>query len=63
MMVYKKILIMRTFKIAERTGQAEEWTAENEMKINPSKSKAFRFTRSRVKDRLYYTLWDQLNLE
>ena len=40
-----------------------ERTPENEMKINSSKRKAVRLTRSRVKDRLNYTLWDQLNLE
>jgi len=34
----------------------EEWAVENEMKINPSKSKAVRFTRSRVKDPLHYLL-------
>jgi hypothetical protein len=34
--------------------------AENEMKINPSKCKAVRFTRVRVKDLLNYTLGDQL---
>jgi hypothetical protein len=37
-----------------------EWAAENVMKINPSKSKAFRFTRARMKDPLNYTLGDQL---
>jgi hypothetical protein len=37
-----------------------EWAAENAMKINPSKSKAVRFTRARVKDPLNYTLGDQL---
>ena len=37
-----------------------EWAAENAMKINPSKSKAFRFTRARVKDPLNYTLGGQL---
>ena len=37
-----------------------EWAAENEMKINPSKCKAVRFTRVRVKDPLNYTLRDQL---
>jgi hypothetical protein len=31
-----------------------EWAVENEMKINPSKSKAIRFTRARVKDPLNY---------
>ena len=33
-----------------------EWAVENAMKINPSKSKAIRFTRVRVKDPLNYSL-------
>ena len=33
-----------------------EWAVENAMKINPSKSKAVSFTRSRVKDLLNYFL-------
>ena len=33
-----------------------EWAVENAMKINPSKSKAIRFTRARVKDSLNYSL-------
>jgi hypothetical protein len=37
-----------------------EWAAENAMKIKPSKSKAVRFTRARVKDPLNYTLEGQL---
>jgi len=37
-----------------------EWAAENEMKINPSKRKAVRFTRVRVKDPLKCALGDQL---
>jgi hypothetical protein len=41
-------------------GRLGEWAAENEMKINPSKFKAVRFTRARVKDPLNYTLGDQL---
>jgi hypothetical protein len=36
-----------------------EWAVKNEMKINPYKSKALRFTRARVKDPLNYTLRDQ----
>jgi hypothetical protein len=35
-----------------------EWAIENGMKINPSKSKAVRFTRSRVKNALGYSLGD-----
>jgi hypothetical protein len=37
-----------------------EWTVENAMKINPSRSKAIRFTRARVKDPLNYSLLDTL---
>ena len=34
------------------------WAVENEMKINPSKSRALSFTRSRLKVPLNYTLSD-----
>ena len=37
-----------------------EWAVENSMKINPSKSKAVRFTRARVKDPLDYSLANTL---
>jgi hypothetical protein len=37
-----------------------EWAIENAMKINPSKSKAVRFSRARVKDSLNYSLMDAL---
>jgi hypothetical protein len=37
-----------------------EWAVENVMKINPSKSKAARFTRARVKDPLDYSLANTL---
>ena len=36
-----------------------DWAEENEMKINPNKSKALSFTRSRVKDPLNYSSGDQ----
>ena len=36
-----------------------DWAVENDTKINPSKSRALRFTRARVKDPLNYTLRDQ----
>jgi len=35
------------------------WAAENEVKINPGKSKAVRFTTARVKDLLNYFGRDQ----
>jgi len=37
-----------------------EWAVENAMKINPSKSKAIRFTRASVKDQLNYSLMGTL---
>jgi hypothetical protein len=36
-----------------------DWAQENEMNINPNKSKALSFTRARVKDLIYYSLGDQ----
>jgi hypothetical protein len=36
-----------------------DWAVDNEMKINPYKSKALSFTRARVNDLLNYTLRDQ----
>jgi len=44
-------------KYLDRLG---EWAVENAMKINPSKSKAVRFTRARVKDPLNYSLMGTL---
>ena len=37
-----------------------EWAVENEMKINPGKSIAVRFTKARVKERIRYYFGDQL---
>ena len=55
--IYRKIINnadMENFqKDLERLG---EWAVENAMKINPSKSKAIRFMRARVKDPLNYLL-------
>jgi len=54
--IYRKIINnadMETIqKDLDRLG---EWAVENVMKINPSKSKAIRFTRARVKDPLNYS--------
>jgi hypothetical protein len=36
-----------------------DWAVGNDMKINPSKSKAITFSKARVKDTLNYTLRDQ----
>jgi hypothetical protein len=37
-----------------------EWAVENSMKVNPSKNKAVRFTRARVKYRLNYSIIDTI---
>jgi len=37
-----------------------EWAVENEMKMNPGKSKAVSFTKSRVKERIRRYFGDQL---
>jgi hypothetical protein len=37
-----------------------EWADENEMKINPVKSKAVRFTKARLKERIRYYFGGQL---
>jgi len=59
--IYRKIInnaYMEKFqKDLQRLG---EWVFENEMKINPSKSKAVPFTRARVKDPLHYSLMGTL---
>jgi len=47
-------------KLLKDPDRLEEWTFENTMKINPSKSKAIRFTRARVKDPLNYSLMGTL---
>jgi hypothetical protein len=39
-----------------------DWAVENEMKINPNKSKATCFTRAQVKDPLNYSLRDHQNI-
>jgi hypothetical protein len=37
-----------------------EWALENEMKINPGKSKAVSFTKARVKERIRYYIGDRI---
>jgi len=55
--IYRKIINnANTEKLQKDLDRLGEWVVENEMKINPSKSKAIRFTRARVKDQLYYSL-------
>jgi len=37
-----------------------EWAVENEMRVNPDKSKAVNFTKARLKERIRYYFGDQL---
>jgi hypothetical protein len=46
-------------KLQKGLDTLKEWTVETGMKINPSKSKAIRFTRAWVKNPLGYSLGDQ----
>jgi len=51
--IYRKITNNEDMKILQKDlDRLEGWTVENAMKINPSKSKAVRFMRARVKDPL-----------
>ena len=47
-------------KLQKDLDRLGEWAVENEMKINPSKRKAVRFTRARVNDPLHYSLMGTL---
>ena len=47
-------------KLQKDLDRLGEWAVENAMKINPSKSKAIRFTRASVEDPLNYSLMDTL---
>jgi hypothetical protein len=58
--VYRKIV--NNFDIEKLQADLDrlgDWAVENEMKINPSKSKSISFTRARMKELLNYTLKDQ----
>ena len=50
-------------KLQKDLGRLGEWVVESAMKTNPSKSKAIRFTRARVKDPINYSLMGTLILE
>ena len=59
--IYRKIINNEDMeKLQKDLNRLGEWAVENAMKINPSKSKAIRFTRARVKDPLNYPLMDTL---
>ena len=59
--IYRKMINNGDLKKLQNVlDRLEKWAVENAMKINPSKSKAVRFTRVRVKDPLKYSLMDAL---
>jgi hypothetical protein len=59
--IYRKIINNTDMeKLQKELDRLGEWAVENAMKIYPSKSKAIRFTRDRVKDPLNYSLMDTL---
>ena len=59
--IYKEIINKEDIeKLQKYMDMLGEWAAENAMKINPRKCKTVRFMRTRVKDKLKYTLGDQL---
>ena len=59
--IYRKIINNADMeKLQKDLDRLGEWAVENAMKINPSKSKAIRFTRARVKDPLNYSLMSTL---
>jgi len=58
--IYRKIINKNDIEnLQEDLDTLGEWAAANGMIINPSKSKAIRFTRARVKNPLGYSLGDQ----
>jgi hypothetical protein len=59
--IYRKIINKKDIeKLQKDLHRLGEWEVENAMKINPSKSKAAYFTRSRVKYPLDYSLANTL---
>ena len=59
--IYRKIVKDEDMEILQRDlGRLGEWAVENSMKMNPSKSKAVRFTRARLKDLLNYSIMGTL---
>jgi hypothetical protein len=59
--IYRKIKDSSdTDKLQKDLNKLGEWALENEMKINPRKSKAVSFTKARVKECLRYYIGDRL---
>jgi len=62
--IYRKIMDSGNIhKLQADLNRLEEWTVENEMKINPGKSEAVSFTKARAKERIRYYFVDQLMAE
>ena len=62
--IYRKIINNADMeKLQKDLDRLGKWEVEIAMKINPSKSKAIRFTRARVKEPLNYSLMGTLILE
>jgi hypothetical protein len=61
--IYRKIINNEDKKLQKDVDRLGEWAVENAMKTNPSKSKAIRFTRTRVKNPPNSSLMDILILE
>jgi len=58
--IYRKITTKNDIEMLQKDlDTLGEWAVENGVKINPSKIKAIRFTRARVKNALDYSLGDQ----
>jgi hypothetical protein len=58
--IFKKINNEDIDRLQKNLGRLGEWAAENGIKINPTKYKAVRFTRARVKNPINYKIWDHL---
>ena len=59
--IYRKIINNADMeKLQKDMDRLGEWMVENALKINPSKSKAIRFMRARIKDPLNYSLMGTL---
>ena len=50
------LLLHSMDKLQKNPDRLGEWATENATKINPSKTKAIRFTRARAEDTLNYSL-------
>ena len=59
--IYRNILNIKDVeKLQTDQDRLGNWAEENEININPNKSKALSFTRARVKDPLNYSLEDEM---